>query len=57
LPQGASVPSPAEKEDKLWRDQFLFFALGEKTKLIPTFFLGKRTETNTQSSSMILPSD
>ncbi len=38
---------PAEREDPVLGDQFLFVALDEATKLIPSFVLGKRTTENT----------
>jgi IS1 family transposase len=40
---------PAERDDPALGDQFLFIALDEETKLIPTFLLGKRTAENTQA--------
>lgn len=38
--------TPDEKVAGLWGDQYLFLAIGEKTKLIPTFLIGKRNEAN-----------
>jgi IS1 family transposase len=40
--------TPEEQADDTIGDQFLFIALDESTKLIPTFVLGKRTRENTE---------
>ena len=40
---------PAEREDPALGDQFLFVALDEETKLVPSFVLGKRNTENTEA--------
>lgn len=35
-----------EAASNLWGDQYLFLAVGQRTKLIPAFLIGKRTEAN-----------
>lgn len=41
--------SPSEQHNDEIGDQFLFVALDEETKLIPTFRIGKRTRENTEA--------
>jgi hypothetical protein len=38
-----------EQADDTIGDQFVFIALDERTKLIPSFVLGKRTRENTEA--------
>jgi hypothetical protein len=38
--------TPDEKAVGLWGDQYLFLAIGQRTKLIPAFLIGKRNEAN-----------
>ena len=40
---------PAEREDPALGDQYLFVALDEETKLVPSFVLGKRNTENTEA--------
>ncbi len=38
----------AERDNPAWGDQYLFVALDEDTKLVPTFAIGKRTRETTE---------
>jgi hypothetical protein len=38
----------AERDNPAWGDQYLFVALDEETKLVPTFAIGKRTTATTE---------
>ncbi len=38
--------TPDEKAAGVWGDQYLFLAIGQRTKLIPAFLIGKRNEAN-----------
>ena len=38
--------TPDEKIEGVWGDQYLFLAIGQRSKLIPAFLIGKRNEVN-----------